>query len=401
MQQAGNNEVYKKRIALEYVPLDFAAAKMWERIPGLEQGMKMTLEELLCRLEVNAEMAIQRYFDQANKSLANTLRDYVKNTVSEVRNPLPIPEELADRAIRQFAVATMGDTRRVPKDDPQAVMGKAQHIALSKPDNKKMEAGIYNYGLKNFTLRRFFDPSEIQQDEQYHIYYLGRSVIPPPAEKPALFMHWSWGMNADPTLKNIYSAQDASREYDIFLSLKFTGPSFVAGSTSPDGIWFDRVIYAPVHNTPEKQFSGKEYVKFKLPDYQLKEGAVQQSDIKAPSGNVAKILLKNNKPMEFCLYSYKQNKHLVRRKISAAEIDPAPSYKWYKLMTIILPPADEKVQLTAHDDWLVDFNGQLEQLRNLSAPGTCWQMYGCMKFEDNTVWLDSVVFVKEAKGKVE
>ena len=208
-------------------------------------------------------------------------------------------------------------------------------------------------------------------------------------------MHSSWGMNADPTLKNIYSAQDASREYDIFLSLKFTGPAYAPGSTKPNGIWFDRVIYAQVNNVPDKQFAGKDYIKFKLPSYQLKGQAVQQSDLKAPSGNVIKMSLANNRPMEFCLYSYTKNKHLARRKISASEIKPNKSYNWYNIMTVILPPADEKVQLTAHDDWLIDFNGLLDNLRKQSKPGSSWQMYACMKFEKDAVLLDSIVFVRK------
>ena len=77
-----------------------------------------------------------------------------------------------------------------------------------------------------------------------------------------------------------------------------------------------------------------------------------------------------------------------------AEIKKDKAYHWYNLMTVTLPPADEKVQLTCHDGWVIDFNNLLNELRKQGKAGDRYRMHANMKFENKSVLLDSIVFVK-------
>ena len=82
-----------------------------------------------------------------------------------------------------------------------------------------------------------FEAKDIPQDEKYHWYYLGKYVM---TKDLRLHIHWSWSICAWFRKAITGILQDNPRE--VWMSLKITGPTYVKGSTKPDGVWLERVI---------------------------------------------------------------------------------------------------------------------------------------------------------------
>ena len=80
---------------------------------------------------------------------------------------------------------------------------------------------------------------QIPQDEKFHVYKLGTIRVLSPAY--AYYNSWhyrSW----------LSTVGIGGEEREIWLSVKFTGPAYVKGSTQPNGVRYERVFYV----TPEK-----------------------------------------------------------------------------------------------------------------------------------------------------
>lgn len=80
--------------------------------------------------------------------------------------------------------------------------------------------------------------TDIPQDEKYHLYHLGKSVL---VGGSRIWAHWSWYFQFSP--REAYTVTP-DYESDVWISVKFTGPAYVKGSLLPDGVFIDRVIIA-------------------------------------------------------------------------------------------------------------------------------------------------------------
>ncbi len=126
-------------------------------------------------------------------------------------------------------------------DDPAAAKGKARvKDSDGKPDyhSKPFTYGIYDWRFARHLATATLPKENTPQDEAYHWYYAGRTRIY--SDRTRLWTHWSWTMNF--SLKKGMEAQDYKQLYDVYLSAKLQGPSYVKGSAQPDEIRVDRVI---------------------------------------------------------------------------------------------------------------------------------------------------------------
>lgn len=400
---AGNREL-QRRIELEYIPLDFAVLNMWDRIPGLEKGLKMDRNAVFARLEKALETAYEKYYvpEKYKPEKLRNARRFVRLHLDELRNPIPVPAELAGREVRQFAAGNMPNIGGEGGEDPEALRGKAQYLGPVHPKNpgfnaqlhaKPMEMGIYDYGRKGHAVRKIFSASEIHQDGKYHLYYIGRSVMPPPEGKPRLYGHWTWAFNASPAVHSTYCAQDDKALYDFFASLKFKGPAYVKESKEPNGVWLDRIIFARVSPETAHEFAGKEVFVFSSREFRPSAGRMKLSpDFQAPSVQVFKLPLRDGK-VEFSFYSYKEKRHLWRRRIGP-EAAQKKGYRWYFVNRTAIPPAGEKTEFAVHADWYVMPTPVFEKMRRESSENPQWDIYARLKFEGDFVFLDSIAFAR-------
>ena len=54
-----------------------------------------------------------------------------------------------------------------------------------------------------------------------------------------IFLHWTWQFQLIP--REAFTATP-DYPYDIYVSLKFTGPAYVKNSKSEDGVYVDRIL---------------------------------------------------------------------------------------------------------------------------------------------------------------
>ncbi len=141
-----------------------------------------------------------------------------------------------------------------PVDDPDAFRGKAK----SKGSEGKSDyhAKPFTYGIYDWKFRKYISTANLAkentpQDEKYHWYYAGRTRVY--SERTRLWTHWSWTMNF--TFRKAMQNQEHKQLYDVYMSAKLQGPSYVAGSQLPDEVRVDRVILIKVNpnDPPLKQ----------------------------------------------------------------------------------------------------------------------------------------------------
>lgn len=147
-------------------------------------------------------------------------------------------------------ILTLNNSAKFVTDDPDSVTGKSlaspavsekrQHGVNIKPKGGMYSStiSIYNWTAKkqgpSFTLRTF------PEDEKFHWYKLWDYEFLP--GRTSLLLWW-WQIQAN--LSKVCKAGE-NNKYTVYVSLKFTGPAYVPGSTKPDGMFIDQVILVPV-----------------------------------------------------------------------------------------------------------------------------------------------------------
>lgn len=222
--------VKMERAVLDQAMLTFWSAKLSE--------MPLKKEDLLRRCEENRKMMILLYArpDQKEKQLQE-----LKNFIEGEKIEAPLPAEIKGEYVYDFKYCNFlenGYCRLTP--DADAVGGKAIRIHSDGKYNGKdfhrlpFLAGAYNGLTKESgaTLQL----NEVPQDEKYHLYKLGSWKM---INGNRIYLHWTWQFQLVPR-EAFMPTPDYP--YDIYVSLKFTGPSYVKNSKQKDGIFVDRII---------------------------------------------------------------------------------------------------------------------------------------------------------------
>ncbi|NMA21166.1 MAG: DUF4838 domain-containing protein [Lentisphaerae bacterium] len=138
--------------------------------------------------------------------------------------------------------------------DPAAFGGKARaKDSDGKPNYhaKPFTYGIYEYKFKKHLSIAALAKGNTPQDERYHWYYAGRTRVY--SRQTHLWTHWSWTMSF--SLRKAMQNQTHKQLYDVYISAKLQGPSYVADSQQPDEVRIDRVVLIKVNpnDPPLKQ----------------------------------------------------------------------------------------------------------------------------------------------------
>ena len=95
--------------------------------------------------------------------------------------------------------------------------------------------GIYDEQKKKVVARII--QASVPADEKYHTYSLGVIQLP---ESGYIFAHASCLLRVD--LSRIWNRIDAGKKYEVIVSVKAEGPSYVNGSGKNDSVSIDRVL---------------------------------------------------------------------------------------------------------------------------------------------------------------
>ncbi|MBR2372661.1 MAG: DUF4838 domain-containing protein [Lentisphaeria bacterium] len=236
-KKAAGNPKLLERILIERTSVDYAALYLWD-----EYAEKLFPDRnFLCdRLIKNLKVAQKRYFPAS--------KNFMKNHIAKIealRKPLPIPKGMEKLDVFQYNFRQHGGDDRYCSFDPDAAYQTACKLGPIKGKyahaNQPMVFGWYDVTLKKVFLQRTIKPEEVKQDEKYHLYYMGRCV-PPVSHRLMAYGHRTWRMPLGRLFNNMINPQDPDREYDIYISCKFTGPAYVKGSTREDAVYVDKIV---------------------------------------------------------------------------------------------------------------------------------------------------------------
>ena len=253
-EKAGNDSGLLTRIAMERIPVDYAAFEMWKQ-GGSACGVAK--DALVNRLEKNVKLFFDRYHPEKQRKFGNkSLEEWEKETfdmLNVMRHPLPVPPGFEDKDIIQVPVYGTCHEKRVLVNDPDATLGTAMKlgkVADPKYDHTKypMLFGIYDYTTNTSLLERTIPKEEIPQDEKtYRLYYIGR-IAPNGFHKERLYGHRSWALRIHELYAKLWDPMDDKREYDIYISCKLTGPAYVEGSTQENAVYVDKLLAVKCRN---------------------------------------------------------------------------------------------------------------------------------------------------------
>lgn len=164
---------------------------------------------------------------------------------------LDIPEKFKDipaGRIRQFAWPFFSGV----VSDPESPLGKAMSSPgkevpgrrhLLKPQAGGLlpvSFGVYDNETKKGICMTI---SPIPQDEKYHWHNVGRFEF----GKQSFLWAWFWHRNAN--LRSVWTnadGLDGINIWDVWISVRITGPAYVKGSQKKNAVLLDRVVLTPV-----------------------------------------------------------------------------------------------------------------------------------------------------------
>ena len=235
-----------RHVRWEYIPLDHGLVMQWKKCAGKMPFDKKFLLERIRKYKTDQIEALHLPSDRKKRFLAE-LENYILGESIE----LPLPPEVRGEYVFDFKAPQLPIYSKCLHrvEDPDSPSGGA--ICLTFPGEFRIHngknvkchqlpfpMGAYNRFHPGDMLERRLSAEEIPQDEKYHLWHLGRTYL---VNGSRIYMHWTWEFQFVPS---VAFTATVDYPYDIYLSLKFTGPSYVKDSKKSDAVYLDRIIVA-------------------------------------------------------------------------------------------------------------------------------------------------------------
>ena len=244
-KSAGKNALLQQRIAQERISVDIAhlSAPALPADPAVAARLKQNWTESLNRL-------YGKVWPYGEKSRMDALFAKLNRPVKGAKYPLSA--ELAarvqyDLCWKDFnAVSELKSFGLKLVNDPDAVGGRAMCMAqpLRSPakgyHKKDLQISVYSRSSKRNLLRTGITLAE---DEKYHLYRIGVSCV---ELKTLLLLHPSWQIRQD---LESYAEKPGEDRFDIWVSIKGTGPAYSPDSKQKNALFIDRILLL----TPEEK----------------------------------------------------------------------------------------------------------------------------------------------------
>ena len=234
-----------RHVRWEYIALDYGLVLHWKKCAGKMPFDKKFLLERIRKYQTDQIDCL--VIPKAKGAAIAKMNSYLLGESIE----LPLPPEVKGEYVFDFKAYQLPANTQYTKlvRDPDSAVGAA--IQLTSPDGyyfysgQKIKfhklpfvAGVYNNHYPARSLNWRLNAQDIPQDEKYHLYKLGKCFL---VNLSKIYLHWAWQFQFWP--RNAYTAT-VDYPYDIYISLKFTGPAYVKGSKQKDAVYVDRIIAA-------------------------------------------------------------------------------------------------------------------------------------------------------------
>lgn len=232
--QGKENARYLWHVQLERVPVDSGMLHLWHRYAESPEW-KGRKKDVLRRYEKNKRMLIQTW--------ATTVDAWVKSGAGAIDGELAalrleLPARFADRNANLRLVGT-GAPVSHRLEDATAAGGQARRLGSGKPSDHRLPFVMKvhdNVAARDFgsmTLKT----GDIPQDEAWHWHLISTAPLTGHCglwSNVPLWLPIGWGAVPPP-----------NNEMEIWVSLKFTGPTYREGSVLPDRVLIDQVVVVP------------------------------------------------------------------------------------------------------------------------------------------------------------
>ena len=159
-----------------------------------------------------------------------------------------LPEEFAGKNARQFIPVAIPPHMRGSKgrvDDPRSIIGRVCTLATALKETDitgqlPLTFGYYDLANKKFAINGQIEKSQIISDG-YNFYKMGRAKMSPEGYV------WFNSYRLQIPLDSQFDPVHPDREYDFHVSLRFEGPTYLAGHEGKtDAIFVERFVFVPV-----------------------------------------------------------------------------------------------------------------------------------------------------------
>ena len=230
-----------RRIGQERIFVD-----QWVLAEHKRLGIKADLKKIAARLKSNHRICAARYTDAVN---AKKWVDQADAFIESCLNSPPLPRDFTRKKFYDFWGPKLRRHSTLDKkvNDPDSPTGSAWCLgAVSKEFHKKeLEFALYDWVGKKHLLKKKVQKKDYPQDEKYHWYKVGKTKL---TARTQLACHWSWKLSQK-SGNDVFDPLEPDAEYEIYVSIKLTGPSYVKNSTKSDGVWLDRVVFTEVERS--------------------------------------------------------------------------------------------------------------------------------------------------------
>lgn len=156
-----------------------------------------------------------------------------------------LPEQFAGKKVKVYKGTTFKSFKGVIQpEDADSVFGKA--VALPGNAGTIARNGGINFGVWDVARKRPLCAfrllvDKLVQDEKYHIYRVGKIIMK--NNTPYFYGSCSWVLQVN--VGDMYKADGTPKDntYEVYVSAKVTGPTYVKNSTQKDMLYIDAVYF--------------------------------------------------------------------------------------------------------------------------------------------------------------
>ena len=224
----------------------------WGRLQRGGEGFAFPKAETLDKYAQIRE-AVILHWTAPGKRRVELLED-LRSELACLRGSFPLPE--------RFKGLPDGDVVDLPypkmpswsvKDDPDALGGRAaghQIVPVPGEPEGPPRFGIYDRASKRRGPTLIL--KDVPADEKYHLHKLGPFAL---GRDTIVWGHQSWKLTCANLALEYVNADGVKGNpnlWDVYVSVKATGPLYVPGSKKENALWCDRIILAKPGAVPEK-----------------------------------------------------------------------------------------------------------------------------------------------------